>query len=803
MTIPLRHLPLAVGAAAMAVAFLTSVGPSLVSTRYAIDQSNSPAPDSVITLKPRDSAVQHVRATRRQAGILLPYLPGTTDDARVAVSMTSNDAVLLRMEGTLHEFAAPKPPDGSFLTALPPLPPHERWLMFSIPRPRRADNTLSVEVRHAGGTSDPIRLPYQHDSTAYRTGELSWNGRPKNGDLAFVTFSPASLRERFHTVLIERGGLSRFLPLAVGALALATIAQIVVRQRAHAPLFPAPPRLLFALLALLFTMPFFRTTTLWGIWDWPEAMAHYHAARQSMGAFQFPLWTPSFCGGTPLWAIPQPYWPSLSFLLAWVFGDILGSKLAIVGALWLGLWGTYRLAVALGAKPLAAIISSIVFMCSGFLALHIAMGQMLWLTLAWLPWTLFCAYRALRKPWAAVPATVFVLLILFEGRVHLIAYLALLLPLFLLATRPPDVRLSAVFRVLSTLAMLFFLLGAVKILPMVDFLRGTSTADALGRSAGTPLAHLLDVFLRRKLPDASVPWSPLQWHEHGAYVGVPAFVLALAGVLALLWTRRRFGIGLLIIGGAFLSIAVSAGGPTLLSSIPFSDELRNPGRAIVIVVLTLALAAGVGAQSLLARFPRVRTGEWAALLLALFVFADLTSHAWPAFSRTFSAPPRGFDTQTMQFQQFSGDPDAAHHIIAAGQGAVRYCPAYLSLFASQADIRATGDSDYRGEAYADGADVEVLSFTPHRLVLKADVISAHTTDLFINQRYDPHWSSPGRTIREDHGRIALTISAADEGKHLTLSYRVPAFVAGAAISGVTAAALLAVYGRSRHRTLSA
>lgn len=803
------------GAACATVAIVLSLVFLAQRPLFIVDQVSSASVDAFQELRSGRTLGQTFTPTRPIDRIVVQFLPTASDDPRIAFTVSSVTDGERKLEGRTSRFAVPAPPDDPTIAEMPRLAPGSRWLLFNVdPFPSTA-GPLTFSLRLEESPTAALRIPYQPEDSYYPAGRLLVNGDEKTGDLSFRAYRHASRAERLTHALVAENRILHLLEIIIVSLFVAFAVQLMARWNADDPLLPSPPFLLFALLALLFVVPFFASATLWGVEDWTEAMAHYASARQSVAAGQFPLWNPYFCGGTPLWAMPQPYWPSLSFLVTALFGDVLGTKLAIAAGIFIGLWGMERLARTLGIRGPEAIIPAVVFLFGGFLAGHLAVGQMLWLAVAWIPWVIVFFLRSFTRPWRIVPAAFFFLLIVLEGRLHVAAYLTFFLPLFALALVAPRLiprwraaandahapTARAVLRSLFLFTVLVAGLGAVKMLPTLEFIR--EAQGSIEYTAGTPWANLWEAVLTRTADAQHArPWmTSLGWHEHGAYVGILPLALAGVGIVAAFRRHPRVALGLLATAFFFLTIATSRGGGTVFDVLPFFENLRNPARALVMAMLALALFAGFGAAALTSRIPRERLRESLVLLGALLIFADLSTIASAAFQKTFTVEPIGFDGHGRSFYQDGGRVDIAHQVVEAGYGAKNYCPVYLRLFNPGADVRAEGEPGYRGEVYAEGTSrAELASFSPNRIVIGVHNIPPTGDRMFVNQNYERSWRSADREIRADHGRIAFDVSPMDEGKDIELRYKPRSVTIGATLSGITiVAARVAWYMEKRRR----
>ena len=658
-----------------------------------------------------------------------------------------------------------------------------------IPLPPMPPGSAIVTIT---ATEAGLLLPYEIDSTSYPSGTRLVGGREVPGDLGFVLISELNSTERVSHYLWHRLGIY-YLVIIVAAAALCALAvRLISNLRAGRPLVVGIHTALLLLLALIYTLPLYLENQLWGVWDWPEAAAHYSSARYSLAAGQFPLWNPYFCGGNPLWGNPQAYWPSLTFLLTLPFGDIVGTKLAITAHIFLGLLGMSYLARTFGLRGGAALLAAVSYTCGGFLAAKIGAGQMNMLTIVWIPWVLYFFQRSIQQPWYVVPAALVYLFIVMEGMVYMAVAGALAVLILTIAQVVLSVAPARTMRALALFITISATIGAVKLLPTWQFLAGL-TGD-LGQTEGIPPARLWEVVTTRT---ATLwyhqPWMRAPWHEYSAYLGFAVPPLAALGLVVAIRRRQKPLLALAAVGvaGLLLAIALSVFNP--LEYLPVIHRLRNPGRYLILFLLAAAIFAGFAAQALARCMPRA-VRQPLLVLSGLLIFLDLSGSAKPAFREVFSVLPTVLARQS-EFQQENHNSGTAYHVVTAGLGAKAYCPANLGIYQSTARIQAQSDGDYRGEVYAAGqSEVSLESFTPNKLLVRVGRVPYNDT-LYINQKYTPGWRRGWQEAREDQGRIAFRLRSEDAGRRLTLYFLPTSFVVGAAVSAVACLALLAFWVR--------
>lgn len=755
-----------------------------------IDQRNTAPYDHTYVLATGKSLEQSFTQIQNNiSDISVQYLPDLADaEQQLVFELLINGQPQRRVEGKLSGFRT----NETFRSL-----PQAELLLFSFhPVPTSAGAAVSFRLT---SLTHSLKFPVQRDPLKYEGGQLIDPKLPWQGDLGFKTFYRPSLHQRLKTDFIDNAHLHRLVVIFIIGLAIAVLGESWQRWRAHRHLFSSPPVLLMLLLTLVFTLPLYLGTNMWGVWDWPEAASHFSAARHSFAVGQWPLWNPFFCGGSPSWGNPQAYWPSFLFLLAVLFGDVIGFQVAATLYIWLGLIGMFLLARELRMNRAAALLTAILFMNSGFLAAHLSAGQILWLTVTWIPWVLYFFLRSLKRPWFIVPSVLFYLLIFLAGRVQIVAYVAMLLLLLgvgLLIAMPGR---KVVVRSLLFFGLLTLGLGAVKIFPTLDFLHGLH--GTLQKNDGIPWLRLGEVLTTRTTALLyHQPWMQLYWHEYAAYIGIIPLLAALIGIWAIRRQKRVRAAIFLATGIVFLTLATAKAGSSPFDHVPVFDSLRNHGRAIVFLILPIALLAGIGVQYVGNRISGSRRQQLITTIIAIMVFVDLALVARTGFTQVFSAQPISYTETHPSFVQVQGFIDVGYHIIEAGYGAHNYCTPQLVIWNSQAKIFGLGDENYRGEVYTSSETaLTMTTFTPNQLTIEVAGAPKHNDIGYVNQKYDSGWYSPEKKLFADQGRIAFALDINDAGRIIHVRYWPRSFSFGLGISGATVLILIGLYGWQKNR----
>lgn len=676
----------------------------------------------------------------------------------------------------------------------------KHWLTIPVSPPLTLNNDkmLSLSITSSSPKTKTTYIPYDEQAHSDSRVKLEYAKNQRSGNIGIITLSPTSYFQRFHHKIITSNKIYFLLIIAIISSAFFILLQYLIRWKRYRDFLPIPPFLLLIILSLLYSLPLFTNGSLWGRWDWPEAAIHYATARHSLAQNEFPLWTPLMCGGAPLWENPQAYWPSLTFLFTLIAGDVTGTKLAIVAYSLIGLFGMHRLGRHLNINSYFAILPAVVFMFSGFMSSHLAAGQMLWLTTAWIPWVIYYFIKSYNKPAYIVPSVVFYLLIFLEGRVYINAYLAV--TIFLIATSfaiySRKIKLSLIR--LTQFSSLFLLLGAIKILPVLSFLKSLPTNAALPKEEGIALSRMAEVFLTRSAALNYKPgWAELSWHEYAAYVGIIPLTLSAIGFWVA-WRRKNIPlITIFFVGIIFLLFSTISATNPVYDSTPIIQYLHNPGRAILLTIFSISLGAGFGAQFIASKIKSANKRIVFAIVISSIVAIDLIAISHTPFNNIYSEPPIEFVNDS-GFRQSSGHPDNGYHYILTSVGAKDYCPTYLRESNNPADIFVASDEHYTGEIYsAEGkSEINNYSVLSNSIFVQLGNITG-ADKIVINQRFSPNWTSPDKAIEKHQDKPAIAVTPKDSGKTLTIRYRPQSFLIGSITSVTTIILLISFFIRRK------
>jgi hypothetical protein len=508
----------------------------------------------------------------------------------------------------------------------------------------------------------------------------------------------------------------------------------------------------------------------------------WEVSRVSLRDFgELPSWNPYHCGGVIHYLDPQVPFPGPLFFLFFWLPAVAGIKLWNLAHLVAGALGARKLAKDHGGNFPEQLLAAALVVGCGSVAEHLGGGQLWFAPFLLMPWVLWSYERALRDPrWTVLLAGLFALAVC-EGGVYPVPFMLTALALDALARlrSQEDRRGLAVAGALF--AVLFPLLAAVKLVPVLRFLSAVPRLTPLDDSMS--LAEVVMAWTTREHPRA-FPGHVFVWPEYNSYVGVvPVVLLALAAIVAMVrpsQESRPLRAHLWLVAGLVWCALGNIPGLSLfglLHELPVFRSLRVPSRflypatvaaAPVIVALLVALRRWAGGTGLR---PGIHRSLLAAeLLLAVFVAADISITTGPRLQQ--GAGPR----------LPSGRASDDYHLVANAR--------YWEL--PSFPVRGIGTTGcYGGFDWPvsralwfggpqerldppDAGTVTRVRWTPNSIAFHVELTRPAT--LLVDQNFDPGWrSSYGLPISRD-GLLALPLAAG--GRNVTLRHRPDGFAAG-------------------------
>jgi len=557
---------------------------------------------------------------------------------------------------------------------------------------------------------------------------------------------------------------------------------------------PSPARVLaISLVAAIVTWgPAFISPLATGFGDWQYFHHMWEAGYVAITRYgEWPLWDPYHCGGITVFANPQSQHLSPLYWLSLPLGPTLASKAFVVLHAAAGFAAMYWLArVDFGISAAGAALASIAWASSGFFASHGGGGHSAFLPFYFAPLVVILWRRALVDPRYAVGLACVMTLVLLEGGVYPFPFFVLLLACEALVAIAATRAWRPTLRAASLTLLLTVLLGAIRLLPILDELRGHPRT--VGSRDGVTLTELLQMLTVRDLPWIDRSWGSgghqFVWAEYGSYVGYGVLALAAIGLVACL-RQRRYAV--IVVGALFLGLTLGEHGNaspwSLVHRLPIYDSLRAPSRFSVLLTLFIALAAGMGLDLLLRRVPRKR--ELVAWLVVLGVAIDIAAVNVRVINR-WRDPPIQTEPVHERFY-LTRDIPYERNFASFPRLNVGTTGCYEAMNFSVARGLWSGDE---AQARVPQGTGEVNAWGRTTTHVWADVTLSAPGRVLFNQNYAPGWHASQGEVVDDAGQLAVDAPAGRQ--RIELVYR-PATLWPGAIAFLLGVVLCACLLRKR------
>ncbi|HEY4882000.1 MAG TPA: hypothetical protein VII08_00055 [Myxococcales bacterium] len=526
----------------------------------------------------------------------------------------------------------------------------------------------------------------------------------------------------------------------------------------------------------------------------------WEVSRVSLRDFgELPSWNPYHCGGVVHYLDPQVPFPGpLFFLLFFWLPSVVAIKLWNVAHLLAGALGARKLVKDHGANLPEQLLAAALVLGCGALAEHLGGGQLWFAPFLLMPWVLWSYERALGDPrWAVLLAALFALAVT-EGGVYPVPLMLTALALDALARVRNAEERRGLAAAGAVFAVLFPLLAAVKLVPVLRFLSATPRLTPLDDSM--TISEVLQAWTTRDHP-REFPGHVFVWPEYNAYVGVLPVLLLLAAAVAAVVQRgeqaRRLRLRLWVIAGLVWCALGNIRGLSLygaLHQLPVFRSLRVPSRflypatvvaALLIVSMLVSLRRWAAQREIR---PFLKNALVASeLLLALFVAIDLSVTTGPRLQQGEGGRVPGgrasADYRLVEGVRYSDLPGFPVRGIGTSE-----CYGGFDWPTSGA-LWTVGPQERLEPANA--GTVARLRWSPSSIAFRVGLSRPAT--LVVDQNFDRGWrASEGRSVSRD-GLLALPLPAGE--REVTLRHRPDGFGLGLALTVIgLGLSALAVWG---------
>jgi hypothetical protein len=285
------------------------------------------------------------------------------------------------------------------------------------------------------------------------------------------------------------------------------------------------------------------------VWAWLPMISAYPKTPEGDGRYflhlvnvakvsllryhELPLWNPFECGGAPLWDNPESLAASpFLFPTTWLNGThtLWVWNLAHLAGGFVSMWFLAReefKANALASLYAAALWTCSVCHASQYAGAHSALISFLWAPLALLLWR-----RAERSLECAAGLGLLLALMFYNGATYPIPHTLLMLAVETLTRLRSRSRVLAIVRAATVVGLVAVLVGAPRILPLLDQLRSKHSVIEPDQDHLARLYSLRQMYLSPEVDWwIRLPNQDYVWGEYAAYVGWIGLVLAGLGVI--------------------------------------------------------------------------------------------------------------------------------------------------------------------------------------------------------------------------------------------------------------------------------
>ena len=561
------------------------------------------------------------------------------------------------------------------------------------------------------------------------------------------------------------------------------------------------------------------------------------------------FWAYHFGGGYPFIKHPENTCLSpLFYLLVVPFGSAAGMKATLVFSYLIGVAGFLAFARrVMKYDILASSVSAAFFLLGSFIPFQINTGNTRdqgWLYLPLAAYLLFMSKKDRR--YVLFCAGLMTLLVLNGFNLYMVpAFLFLFLFSLLYGIAGPGEGWPQLRRLLNNfmlVAVMTFLLGAVKIFPLLELLRenirGIDQYQAAAAGAMTFKKMLLAFFSRGPYAvgnEAAMGPNGLGMGSVMYFGAVPGLFFAAACVLSFKKVWK-----LLVLTGAFLCLSMADNCPLdvfhLLWRLPLFHSMREVARYFSFpAVFTVSAAAGAFLASVIFK----RMSAWAKALIVVIALAGaadmfIANTQYFRFTAAYQekVPPlrkdEGFfnvvavaaeDPKKIPAYQSGKEWGAKYRFERAGGlqyyllrqniGMINWfgnIPLREKAYPRYAVLAGYGDywedlrrdpssangvfrnKKYKAEAFfaeREENKVKDIHWGNNRITVEVDQVYPDT--LVINQNYDREWTAEEGVLHDSGGLLSVTLSEPVKGE-VAVVYRPRALYAGSAVS---LAALLA------------
>jgi hypothetical protein len=516
-------------------------------------------------------------------------------------------------------------------------------------------------------------------------------------------------------------------------------------------------------LAAVFCSPLFVQPLAQGAGDWDQHTLYYASVIRS-GAFgELPFWNPWYCGGNVLWANPQVSLISPVYLLALVMPITLAMRINVLAHYVAGCIGMHLVVRRIIGVQNVAIVVYVVslFVFSGSIALHLAAGHTIYLSVLLLPLLIYYFWQAAEGQRRSVLLGAAVVgFSILNGGTHVLPLAAVLLgglgAAALVAARTPRPLIIAV-----AILVLGCAYAAPRIVPAMAFVRSpyfTDVRPVIEPDFMSPQMLLVSFWdaaqhtIKGKVTPGVQAYG---WQEYGNYLGRAGAILVLMSatwILVFRWRAHWRDVSTALV--LVLVILLTAGefaphAPARwLRTLPLISNFRIPSRYTMLVSLTGALCVAFAAHCW-ESLQRASRWRWPVVVLCVAGTCEIVLVNRAHFEDVFVLPA---DTQSRLFNRTT--PTVAdQQLVTMGPKVQRsfmldsmmagfstldcYEPLLVTRVAQPGPMAIRGEGD---------VTISRQTFSPNRVTARA-VVGPEPARVILNENFAAGWTSTGGPVR--------------------------------------------------------
>ncbi len=334
----------------------------------------------------------------------------------------------------------------------------------------------------------------------------------------------------------------------------------------------------------------------------------------------------------------MPETPLLTpFIFLYFIPDIvISEKISLALHLIIGIFGIFALGKHFKFSKLGTILWVIIFFLSDNIVSQYNSGHINWKTLYLFPWVFYFYLKSFENKNYLFPAVFMNLMIFFEGGIHILIWINLFIGLYSILIFFESRRILY-FIELAKFYLFSFLVGSIKIIPMLHFFRTYKPPEATPDPRGgiAPPYTLKDLFTALTTPN----WGA----EYANYIGIPLIILFIFAIFFGMKANRPA----LFTSLFFVLLTVRFDSFSLfyiVRKFPILETQRIPPRYFVMGLFGLGLLSALFITHFQKKMKRTKTGlilfHIFLLLFIIFIYLDLNKvcSAWQRGTASLEIP---------------------------------------------------------------------------------------------------------------------------------------------------------------------